>query len=65
LDELERLNTAYEARHGFRFVVFVNRRTKSEILVVLRERIDNSTPDELETALGELVAIAVDRWRRG
>jgi 2-oxo-4-hydroxy-4-carboxy--5-ureidoimidazoline (OHCU) decarboxylase len=65
LDELERLNTAYEARHGFRFVVFVNRRTKSEILVVLRERIDNPTADELETALAELVAIAVDRWQRG
>ena len=30
-----------------------------------RARIDNPTDDELETALGELVAIAEDRWRRG
>ena len=65
LGELERLNGEYEARHGFRFVVFVNRRPKSEILDVLKSRIDRPTGDELETALGELVAIAEDRWRRG
>ena len=63
LAELARLNAAYEARHGFRFVVFVNRRPKRQILDVLRARIDNPTHAELETALGELVAIAEDRWR--
>jgi 2-oxo-4-hydroxy-4-carboxy--5-ureidoimidazoline (OHCU) decarboxylase len=63
LADLARLNADYEARHGFRFVVFVNRRPKAEILEVLRERIGNPTDVELETALGELVAIAVDRWR--
>jgi 2-oxo-4-hydroxy-4-carboxy--5-ureidoimidazoline (OHCU) decarboxylase len=30
LAELGRLNREYEARHGFRFVVFVNRRPKLE-----------------------------------
>jgi 2-oxo-4-hydroxy-4-carboxy--5-ureidoimidazoline (OHCU) decarboxylase len=64
LAELDRLNAAYEARHGFRFVVFVDRRPKREILDVLRARISNPTDEELETALGELVAIAEDRWRR-
>jgi 2-oxo-4-hydroxy-4-carboxy--5-ureidoimidazoline (OHCU) decarboxylase len=64
LAELERLNAEYEGRHGFRFVVFVNRRPKGEILDVLRSRIDRATADELETALDELVAIAEDRWRR-
>ena len=64
LSELARLNAEYEARHGFRFVVFVNRRPKSEILDVLRARICRSTDEELETALGELVAIAEDRWRQ-
>lgn len=59
---LDRLNTEYEARHGFRFVVFVNRRPKSEILGVLKSRIANPTEQELETALSELVAIAEDRW---
>ena len=63
LAELARLNGDYEERHGFRFVVFVNRRSKSEILGVLRERIGNPTDVELETALSELVAIACDRWQ--
>ncbi len=64
LEELARLNAAYEARHGFRFVVFVNRRPKTEILGILRGRIGNPSAEELETALGELVAIARDRWER-
>jgi 2-oxo-4-hydroxy-4-carboxy--5-ureidoimidazoline (OHCU) decarboxylase len=64
LDELARLNREYEERFGFRFVVFVNRRPKAEILEVLRSRIGRSTEEELETALDELVAIAEDRWRR-
>jgi len=64
LAELAELNAEYERRHGFRFVVFVNRRPKAAILEVLRERLDRPTEDELETALGELVAIAEDRWRR-
>ena len=64
LAELERQNRAYEERHGFRFVVFVNGRLRAEILEVLRQRIDRPTDEELETAVGELVAIAEDRWRR-
>lgn len=64
LEQLARLNAEYEARHGFRFVVFVNRRPKAEILDVLRARIDRPTEDELETSLAELVAIAADRWSR-
>jgi 2-oxo-4-hydroxy-4-carboxy--5-ureidoimidazoline (OHCU) decarboxylase len=63
LAELARLNAEYEARHGFRFVVFVDRRPRREILDVLRERIERPTEDELATGLDELVAIAVDRWR--
>jgi len=65
LAELERLNREYEQRHGFRFVVFVDRRPKAKILEVLRSRIGNPTDEELDTALGELVAIAEDRWRHG
>jgi len=63
LEELARLNEEYEARFGFRFVVFVNRRPKTEILDVLRERIRRPRGEELDTAVDELVAIAEDRWR--
>ena len=65
LAELERLNAAYEERFGFRFVVFVNRRPKAEIVPVLRGRLSRTREEELDTALRELVAIARDRWRRG
>ena len=64
LGELARLNGEYEQRFGFRFVVFVDRRPKSEILPILRERLQRARDQELETALDELVAIAEDRWRR-
>jgi 2-oxo-4-hydroxy-4-carboxy--5-ureidoimidazoline (OHCU) decarboxylase len=64
LAELARLNAEYERRFGFRFVVFVNRRPKAEILDVLRARIERTREEELNTAVKELVAIAEDRWRR-
>ena len=65
LAELAELNAAYEQRFGFRFVVFVNRRPKRELVPILRERLGRTREQELETALQELVEIARDRWRRG
>jgi 2-oxo-4-hydroxy-4-carboxy--5-ureidoimidazoline (OHCU) decarboxylase len=63
LAELAELNRAYEARFGFRFVVFVNRRPRREIVPILRERLRRTRAEELETGVDELVQIAVDRWR--
>jgi 2-oxo-4-hydroxy-4-carboxy--5-ureidoimidazoline (OHCU) decarboxylase len=62
LGALARLNKMYEEKFGFRFVVFVNQRPRSEIIHVLRERLQNRRDDELATGLDELVAIALDRW---
>ena len=64
LSELAYLNQVYEEKFGFRFVVFVNRRPKAEILEVLRDRIANTREQELATGVRELVAIARDRWTR-
>jgi len=64
LVDLATLNNAYERKFGFRFVVFVNRRPKSEILEVLRTRLSRSREEELDTGCRELVAIAKDRWIR-
>jgi 2-oxo-4-hydroxy-4-carboxy--5-ureidoimidazoline (OHCU) decarboxylase len=64
LAELAHLNAEYERGFGFRFVVFVNRRPKAEILEVLRQRIQRTREQELDTAVEELVAIAEDRWHR-
>jgi 2-oxo-4-hydroxy-4-carboxy--5-ureidoimidazoline (OHCU) decarboxylase len=63
LEKLERLNAAYEERFGFRFVVFVDRRPRAAIVPVLRDRLERSREEELETGCDELVAIALDRWQ--
>jgi 2-oxo-4-hydroxy-4-carboxy--5-ureidoimidazoline (OHCU) decarboxylase len=63
LAELARLNAEYEARFGFRFVVFVNRRPRREVVPILRERMQRTREEELATAVDELVQIAIDRWR--
>jgi 2-oxo-4-hydroxy-4-carboxy--5-ureidoimidazoline (OHCU) decarboxylase len=62
LAELAELNRAYEEKFGFRFVVFVNRRPRREIVPILRERLQRTRPEELETGVDELIQIAIDRW---
>lgn len=62
LAELAELNSAYEQKFGFRFVVFVNGRPRREIVPVLRERIERTREQELQTGVDELVQIALDRY---
>ena len=62
LSELSYLNQVYEEKFGFRFVVFVQGRSKREVLEVLRDRIARTRQEELDTGCRELVAIARDRW---
>lgn len=62
LAELAQLNAEYETKFGFRFVVFVNRRPRREIVPILRERLQRTPEEELTTAVDELVQIAIDRW---
>jgi 2-oxo-4-hydroxy-4-carboxy--5-ureidoimidazoline (OHCU) decarboxylase len=64
LADLTDLNRAYEDRFGFRFVVFVDRRPRSALVTILRERLQRTREEELQTGLQELVAIARDRWIR-
>jgi 2-oxo-4-hydroxy-4-carboxy--5-ureidoimidazoline (OHCU) decarboxylase len=64
LAELAQLNDQYERRFGFEFVVFVAGRTRAELVPVLRERLQRTRAEELETGLRELCAIARERWTR-
>jgi OHCU decarboxylase len=61
LKNLESFNEEYESRFGFKFVVFVNGRSRSEILKVLQQRINNSRNEELKTGLDSMILIARDR----
>ena len=60
-ETLADLNRAYEQRFGFRFVVFVNGRPKSEIVNVLQARLRNSPEEELLAGLQAMFLIARDR----
>jgi urate oxidase/2-oxo-4-hydroxy-4-carboxy-5-ureidoimidazoline decarboxylase len=64
LPELEQLNAEYERRFGFRFVVFVDRRSRDQIAEVLRERLGRTREEELAAGLDAVLAIAEDRWNR-
>ncbi len=59
--ELERLNDAYEARHGFRYCVFVAGRPREALLRGFATALDADRSTELHRALDAVVDIAIDR----
>ena len=63
LPELRRLNDEYERRFGFRFVVFVNRRPKKDVVKVLQARLRRTREEELQEGMRAIIAIAEDRLR--
>ena len=59
--ELDRLNTAYEERFGFRYCVFVAGRSRAELLDGLRAALDADRVTEIARAIDAVVDIAIDR----
>lgn len=55
---LDRLNADYEQRFGFRFVVFVNGRSRANIADVMEGRLSAGREEEKRRALMDVVAIA-------
>jgi 2-oxo-4-hydroxy-4-carboxy--5-ureidoimidazoline (OHCU) decarboxylase len=62
--DLERLNADYEARFGFRFCVFVNGRSRPELVPVVEAALRADRNAEIRRALVDVVAIARDRFHR-
>jgi len=60
--ELDRLNAAYKARHGFRYCVFVAGRSRAELLPEMTAALDANRDDEIERALDAVIDIARDRY---
>ncbi|PYP38802.1 MAG: hypothetical protein DMD48_08605 [Gemmatimonadetes bacterium] len=58
---LANLNDEYEQKFGFRFVIFVNRRSKEAIVPILEARLRGTRDEERRTALREILAIAEAR----
>jgi 2-oxo-4-hydroxy-4-carboxy-5-ureidoimidazoline decarboxylase len=55
---LDELNARYEARFGFRFVVFVAGRPRAAIVPLIEAALVADRDAEIERALGDVVAIA-------
>jgi OHCU decarboxylase len=64
IEDLARLNAEYEARFGFRFCVFVNGRSRPELVPVFEDALGADRDAEIRRALGDVIAIARDRFRR-
>ena len=62
-EELEALNDAYERVFGFRFVIFVAGRPRSEIVPILETSLRDERISELRRGLDDVVFIAADRLR--
>ncbi|HEY8169263.1 MAG TPA: 2-oxo-4-hydroxy-4-carboxy-5-ureidoimidazoline decarboxylase [Candidatus Limnocylindrales bacterium] len=60
--ELGRLNTAYEARFGFRYCVFVAGRPRADLLPGLEAALTADRGAELRRAIDAVVDIAADRY---
>jgi 2-oxo-4-hydroxy-4-carboxy--5-ureidoimidazoline (OHCU) decarboxylase/GNAT superfamily N-acetyltransferase len=63
-EELAMLNDIYEERFGFRYVVFVAGRPKTEIVPLLEHALRNDREAELRRAIDETIYIAGDRLRK-
>ena len=59
--ELERLNDEYEARHGFRYCVFVAGRSPEALLPDFAAALDADRDAEIQRALDAVVDIAMHR----
>lgn len=58
LTEFGRLNTEYNEKFGFPFIIAVRGRTRQQILNAFRERMRNDTQKEYQTALRQTCQIA-------
>jgi OHCU decarboxylase len=64
LAALVEANRAYEAKHGFVFLIFATGKSAEEILEAAKKRVQNTREIELKTAANELAAITVLRLRK-
>ncbi|CAO3597226.1 unnamed protein product [Absidia cylindrospora] len=62
---LAELNKEYEATYGFKFVIFVAGRPRTEIIPLIRERIASKNKEqEMKTGMTDMMLIARDRLKK-
>jgi 2-oxo-4-hydroxy-4-carboxy-5-ureidoimidazoline decarboxylase len=61
LNELAQLNKAYQEKFGFIFIVFATGKSAAEMLSILKARLANSRPQEVQNAAAEQLKITLLR----
>jgi OHCU decarboxylase len=64
LSELARLNSEYEAKFEYIYIVCATGKSSEEMLEILKKRIDNNAEDEIVIAAGEQAKITDLRLRK-
>lgn len=64
LMELAKLNQQYIQKHGFLFLVFATGKSAIQMLEILKQRIGNSTAQELQQASEEQIKIFEHRFKQ-
>jgi OHCU decarboxylase len=64
LSELARLNSEYEAKFGYIYIVCATGKSSEEMLEILKERIDHNAEDEIVIAAREQAKITDLRLRK-
>ena len=64
LDDLAKLNHAYEERFGYIFIVCASGKSSEEMLAILRERLQNDPGEELRIAAAEQAKITELRLKK-
>jgi len=63
-EQLSDLNAAYEARFGFRYLVYVSGRQRGDLIPGFRSALHRKRNEELRRAVHDSLAIAADRLTR-
>ncbi|CAG8478831.1 16395_t:CDS:1 [Funneliformis caledonium] len=62
---LKELNNKYEEKFGFRFVIFVNGKSRREFIPILQDAITKGNiEEELKRGLSDMMSIATDRLKK-
>lgn len=64
LRQLLEANNAYEKKFGYIFIVYATGKTGSEMLDLLRDRLENKPADEIHISMGEQQKISVTRFKK-
>lgn len=61
LDQLKEMGDAYKKRHGFKFLISAKGKTGTEMLEILKQRLNRTTSEEIEEAKRALLEITIKR----